>query len=179
MKQRAKITSFDALVAFRTGLLEFDDDAQTALEAMMLEMRKAVEWIEHDRSQYWPAQVRLASDTVAQARTDLDRCEMAVRPDERNPCTEQKKRLALSKRRLRQCEQKVETVRHWRRLLNHEFTEFQGRVSKLSGFLETELPPAVATLERLLNALENYAQPNALPERDSVGSPASDPSSDT
>ena len=172
MKQRAKITSFDALVSFRTGLIEFDDNAQAALEAMLLEVRKAVEWIEHDRAQYWPAQVRQASDTVVQARADLARCEMAIRPDDRNPCTEQKKKLTSSKQRLRHCERKVEAVRHWRRLLNHEFTEFQGRVSKLTGFLESELPQAVAALEHLLNALEQYAQPIPLPERETSRSPA-------
>jgi hypothetical protein len=172
MKQRAQITSFDALTAFRGGILEFDEAAQAALESLVLEARKAVEWIEHDRAQYWPAQVRHASDALVQARADLARCEVAIRPDERNPCTEQKKRLAHCKQRLRYCERKVEAVKHWRRILNHECTEFLGRVNKLSGFLEMELPNAVATLERLIRALEDYAQPIPLPNRESPRSPA-------
>ena len=171
MKQRAQITSFDALTAFRGGLLEFDESSQAALESMILEVRKAVDWIEHDRAQYWPAQVRQASDALVQARADLARCEVAIRPDERNPCTEQKKRLARCKQRLRYCERKVEAVKHWRRILDHECTEFMGRVNTLSGFLETELPQAVAALERLLRALEDYAQPIALPDRESPPSP--------
>ncbi|MEE3370333.1 MAG: hypothetical protein VX346_13430 [Planctomycetota bacterium] len=167
MKQRAQITSFDALTAFRGGILEFDEASQAALESMALEVRKAVDWIEHDRAPYWPAQVRQASDALVQARADLARCEVATRPDERNPCTEQKKRLAICKQRLRYCERKVEAVKHWRRILNHECTEFMGRVNKLSGFLETELPRAVATLERLLRALEDYTQSVPLPARES------------
>ena len=172
MKQRAQITSFDALTAFRGGILEFDEAAQAALESMVLEVRKAMDWIEHDRAQYWPAQVRHASDALVQARADLARCEVAIRPDERNPCTEQKKRLAHCKQRLRYCERKVEAVKHWRRILDHECTEFLGRVNKLSGFLEMELPNAVATLERLIRALEDYAQPIPLPNRELPCSPA-------
>ena len=174
MKQRAQITSFDALTMFRGRIIEFDEAAQAALESMVLEVRKAIDWIEHDRAQYWPAQVRRASDALVQARADLARCEVAIRPDVRNPCTEQKQRLAHCKQRLRYCERKVEAVRHWRRILNHECTEFMGRVSKLSGFLETELPQAVAALERLLRALEDYAQPLALPDRESPRPAAAD-----
>lgn len=159
----ARVTNVDAIQAFRGALLEFGHEVSDSLSILMWEVRKVVEWIEHDRSQYWPAQVRQASDALVQARTDLERCEMAIRPDDRSPCTEQKKALERAKGRLRYCEQKVEAVRHWKRTLQHEINEFQGRLGKLSNFLETDVPRGVAVLERILQALDRYTQAGALP----------------
>lgn len=175
-KLSARVKSVDEIQVFRVALLEFGHDAGDALGILLWEVRKVIEWIEHDRSQYWPAQVRKASDELVQARTDLERCELAIRPDDRSPCTEQKKALERAKSRLRYCEQKVETVRHWKRTLHHEINEFQGRLRKLANFLEADIPRAVAALDRILKALDHYTQAGALPGISAAGVPAANSS---
>ena len=161
MGQQARVTSVEAIQLFRGSLIEFGDETRDAVEMLILEVRRAIEWLEHDRSRYWPAQVRKASDAVVTARNDLERCELAVRAEDRKSCLVEKKALRRAKERLKLCERKVELVKHWKRTLHHEVREFQGQMFKMTDFLDTDLPRALATLERITAALDRYTQQDA------------------
>jgi hypothetical protein len=47
-------------------------------------------------------------------------------------------------------------VRKWQQTIQHEMKEFSARLGQLNGWLETDGPRAVSTLERMLTALESY-----------------------
>lgn len=156
MNAPANVTSVDAIREFRAALLKFEHEMRDTMAELLMESRKAIEWIEHDRPQYWPAQARSASDALAVAANDLERCELAIRPDDKRGCHEQKMAVEASKRRLRFCEQQVEVVRKWRRTLQHDLNEFQGNVTRITDFVDADLPRAVAMLDRILGALDRY-----------------------
>jgi hypothetical protein len=42
--------------------------------------------------------------------------------------------------------------------VRHEADEFRGRMSQLERLIETDLPKMIALLERMLTALESYAE---------------------
>jgi len=157
MNRAAHVTSIDSVVEFRAALQRFASDVADAVTALELEARRSVDWIVHDRAKYWPAQVRRSSDLVQQARIDLERCELSIRPDDRPSCYEQKKALEIAKRRLRFCEEQVEVVRFWCRTLQHEHEEFRGQLARLNQLLEGDVANADATLQRMLQALDRYA----------------------
>ncbi|MCH5374350.1 MAG: hypothetical protein JJ992_10250, partial [Planctomycetes bacterium] len=132
MSGSAHITSTEAVREFRVALQEYEADVRDAIDQLLLELRRSLDWVEHDRSRYWPAQAQRASDTVAQARQDLERCEMAIRAEDRRSCYEQRMALQKAKQRLRLCEQKVRAVRRWRVAVQHESDSLQGRLLKLT-----------------------------------------------
>ena len=156
MSRSAQVRSTDVLRAMRLALKEYEAEVRDAIEQLLLEARRAVDWIEQDRSRYWPRQARKASDDMQQARNDLERCEMAIRPDDRRSCYEQKIALEAAKRRLRLCEQKVRATKKWRVEVHHETEEFLGRMAKMINFLDNDLPRALATLERMAKSLDKY-----------------------
>lgn len=158
MGQQARVTSVEAIQLFRGALIEFGDETRDAVEMLILEVRRAIDWLEHDRSHYWPEQTRRASDAVVTARNDLERCELAVRAEDRKSCLVEKKALEKAKERLKLCERKVELVKHWKRTLHHEVREFQGQMFKMTDFLDTDLPRALAALQRITTALDRYTQ---------------------
>ena len=167
MSNRANITSIDAVRQFLLTLQQFAARIDTALTDLRLESRRAVDWIENDRTRYWPQEVRKSSDALGQAFADLERCEMSISPDDRRPCYEQKKALKQAKQRVRTTEEKVRIVKSWRIKVNQATDEFESRLAVMAHYLESQIPRAVAALKRMSAALEKYTQP-ALPDDVSV-----------
>jgi hypothetical protein len=162
----ANVTSIDALRFFRTALLAFEHNARDAVTLLGLEVRKAIDWLEQDRARYWPEQQRKAAEAVVQARNELERRQLTYGSEEPPSCIEQKKALERAKRRLRLCEEKIKAVKRWIRAVRAEMNEFEGPMARMNECLDTDLPRAVAALERMLAALEKYAQtptPTAAP----------------
>jgi hypothetical protein len=156
MTQSANLTSVAAIAELKAALAEFDEDVRNALVMLELESRRPLEWIEHDRTRYWPGEVRKASDTVSEARLALGRCETSTSGENRRDCYDERKALEKAKRRLNLADAKVQAVRVWRQRMQKEVTEFLVEVAKLRGFLDSDLARASATLDRMLEALDRY-----------------------
>ncbi|MDP6717046.1 MAG: hypothetical protein QGF59_00265, partial [Pirellulaceae bacterium] len=127
---------------------------------LVLEVRRAMEWLEGDRRRYWPEQARRASQKVVEARNELERCELKYGSEEAPSCYEQKMALQRAKRRLRFCEDQVKVVKQWIRAVRQELNDFEGQAAKLTSILDSDIPHAVTTLERMLRALDKYAGGN-------------------
>lgn len=156
MGRAADVKSTSAVRGFQQELIKFEAALRQIVEILMKEVHRGVEWIESDRSAYWPAQVRKASDRVAEARVNLERCELATNPDNRRSCYEEKKLLDQAKRRLRFSEEKVRETKRWLRLVRRESEDFQTRLAKLAHILEYDLPRAIAQLDRAARTLDQY-----------------------
>lgn len=69
---------------------------------------------------------------------------------------EEKQNHELAKRRLREAQEKVETVRRWTFKVRHEVDEYRGRIGQLQQSLDGDLPRMLALLDRMIAALESY-----------------------
>jgi hypothetical protein len=155
MTTPARVTSIDALRDFRAALATFRAEAQDALGANDLDIRRAFDWLAEQR-QAWQKAVREWQDKVTHAKAELFR-RQAVPPGDRVPdCTQQIKALRLAQQRLEEAEQKVAACRRWGPVLERAVDEYRGPARQLSGLVEAELPKAGALLERLLVSLEAY-----------------------
>jgi hypothetical protein len=157
MERSANVTSIDGIRELRTSLLKFEDGSRDGLTMLILEVRRAMQWLEVDQRRYWPEQVRRASQKLVEARNDLERCELKYGSEEAPSCYEQKLALQRAKRRLRYCEDQVKVVKHWIQAVRQELNDFEGQVAKLTSVLDADIPHAVTTLERMLRALDKYA----------------------
>lgn len=156
MSAAAKITSTDAVRHFKVAMEKYEADVRQIITELVLEVRRAVDWVEHDRMAYWPREVRTASDRLVEARHALERCEMAIRAEDKKHCYEQRLALDAAKRRLRYAEEKVRRARHWRVAVKQEVDDFLGEMAKMTNFLDAEIPRAVAALVRMADALDRY-----------------------
>lgn len=153
----ANITSIEAIRAFATAMMAFEDGAEDAAVQLEIEARRAVTWID-ELSMYWPKEVRKASDAVSEARISLEKCELTINAEDRRSCIDEKKALEKAKRRLRLSEEKVQAVRRWKMQIRKEVEEFQVQISKLRQFLESDLVRSIASLKRMGEALDQYVQ---------------------
>ncbi len=170
MNSSARVTSIDALRRLKVAMEGFEHDSRNAVAAMTLEVRRVLQWIEHDRTQYWPRELRKAYDRVAEARNDLERCMMRAGDENTRACYDEKKALERAKRRVRTCEEKIQAVKFWRRQLRHDAEEFSGTLSKLDSRLDTDWARSLATLQRMVVALEKYAESRQFGESAPAGS---------
>jgi hypothetical protein len=158
--QSANVTSLDALLNFKAALLRFAANVEAALVALELEGRRPVEWVEEDRTRYWPRQVGRASEAVSEARLALERCQVRNSSEDARFCYDERKVLEKAKRRLQLAEEKVQAVKRWRMQMQHEAEEFEVQLARLRRYLESDLVRAIASLDRMLEALSQYTEHN-------------------
>ncbi|HLJ11551.1 MAG TPA: hypothetical protein VKU82_10190 [Planctomycetaceae bacterium] len=165
MHESAHVTSIDAIVRFGSALRTFEDDASRSLVALEEQAKGALEWLEHDAPAYWRAQVKLCFDHVARTRTALETCRMRTVAGNRPACLEELEAYRAAKRRLRQAEEKIETVRHWVQRVRREIDEYRGRIMGLGRCLDSDVPRTIALIESTVGALDSYIdRPDAAEE---------------
>lgn len=152
----ANVTSLEALRQLRAAVSKFDDESRQAITMLALEVRRAIDWLEVDRMQYWPEQVRRAGDKLIEARNALERCQLKYGSEEAPSCYEQKKAFERARRRVRLCDEKLRATKNWIRTIRQEVNEFDGQIAKLSNCLDNDLPRAIAALDHMLQALDRY-----------------------
>lgn len=152
----ANLSSIDAVRSLRTALQQFAAEATSALTHLQIEARRPVEWIEHDRTLYWPREVQKASDAVSEARIALQRCELTIDANDRRSCYDERKTLEKAKRRLLLAEEKVRLVRKWRLQISKEVEQFEVQAAQLQRYLDSDLLRATTVLSRMAESLDAY-----------------------
>jgi hypothetical protein len=163
MSEAVHLRSIPALRDFRHALGTFRDDASSGIDMMLMELHRAIDWIEHERPAYWQNETRKAFELVASTRTALNTCLMRTVAGHRSSCIEEKQAHTAAKRRLQHCQEQIERVRRWGIKVRHEADEFRTRLAVLRRTLDGELPKGLAVLDRMATALESYAGLNPEP----------------
>ena len=159
MPEAAYVHTTDAILAVKAALANFTVQVEEALAEIEGEMRRTLDWLEHDRPRYWKERVRQAWDGVTQAKAELHRCLMyPIGPQERPSCHEERAALKRAEAYRAHCEEKAERLRQWIREIRHELYEYQGRVTQIKDAATIEAPRAMAALARILHRIEEYAE---------------------
>lgn len=164
MTDRAHVENLEVLMRVRTAIIKFWETAADALSAAEMESSHGLGWITEDLPAQWQAELRRRELKVTQAQAELDRARMAIVRGEPPACTDQKVALAKAKRRREEAEEKLKLTKRWARTLEDEVRDYRLPTQQLSDFLVGEMPRAVAEIDRMLTALEGYAQTPPPPE---------------
>ncbi|MEN6408067.1 MAG: hypothetical protein ABFC77_16555 [Thermoguttaceae bacterium] len=157
MGRAARVTSIDALDTLSVALQRFRDDAAMATEDVDVALRRVLEWIHHDRKDYWTQELRRSWEGVSQAKLQLQQARTSRKIAGREPsCIDEQRALDRAKRRLEIAEQKVKAVQHWANALDHAADEFQQSRTRFANWLDTDLTTALAALDRMSRSLESY-----------------------
>lgn len=157
MTRAARVLSIDDVDAVSAALTRFAEETAGALADLDLEIRRALEWVQQDRKLHWDQEVRRGWDAVAGARRELERRMITHKvADHRPSCVEEKKALALAKRRLDVALEKVKAVRRWSHAVEKESNEYRGSIGPLAQWLSADFPRAIASLRRMAGALDHY-----------------------
>jgi hypothetical protein len=156
MSNQAAVHSIEALKELRVALALFGEDALGALGAVEMEVRRTVQWLQHDRRLHWQDQIKRRREQVAAAKAELFRRELQKTPDYSPSCSEQKELLRKAEAGLREAETKLALVKKWDPLLQQAVFEYHGTIRRIKDLASGDVPRAMARLERMIDALEAY-----------------------
>jgi hypothetical protein len=153
----AQVRSTEAIEAFKVALAKFEERVTAALDSLDGEIRRADNWVEHERPGYWRRQIHEAEEEVLRTKLELEHCRMYKTMDgERPHCREQEAAYKAAQRRLVHCREKGEITKKWQRTFRHESLEYKGRLGQLRRAVEHETPDARVVLEKILRRVEEY-----------------------
>ncbi len=179
MGRTARITSIGVLQTTATALQRFRGEASGALDDLDIELRRILDWIHHDRKEFWDRELRRSSEMVSQAKIQLQQARISRQIAGHEPaCVDEKRALERAKRRMEVAEQKVQAVRVFAHAIDRAIEEYQRSRAQFVTWLDTDMLQAVAALDRMSASLESYVSletpvsPHAATP--SAGSPATE-----
>lgn len=158
MADSADVRSLEQLEVFQANAERFRDRLLKEIENCQLELRRLRDWVENEATSYWAEQLKISQRHLVECQDALVRCMSYVREDERQPCTEQKKRLRKAKERRSLCEEKLRTARAaaaaWERESNKNITKLQ----RCRDLAESDMTAAIHHLKGQIERLEQYSK---------------------
>jgi hypothetical protein len=155
MSEQVKITSIDALESFRASLIIFLSKAHGAVDSVGDEVRRTRVWLQNDQRLHWENQIRRWRRVLDQAVQDLMSARLSGL---RDSTTAQETAVRKAKRGLAEAEEKLRNVKIWCRDFEHYAGPMVKRMEGLRGFLDYDMPKALAYLVQAQRTLDAYAE---------------------
>jgi hypothetical protein len=155
MPQPAKVTSIEALDAFKVSLIVYLEKASRILDEVSEEVVRTRTWLETDRLLHWRNQVRKRARELAQADQELLTARLSGMPE-----AIQTRRMAVNKTKLalREAEEGLARVKQWMRNYETDVESHAKAVMQLRHSLGFDMTKAVAFLEGAASTLASYAE---------------------
>ena len=169
MATQAKVTSTEALEAFRASLVVFLAKARRALDDSNDEVRRTRQWLQHDQRVHWEGELRRRTRQLEQAQQELMSARLGT--NQQSAVMARQMAVAKAQRDLAEVEGKLRKLKGWNQNYDSAADPIIKRMDKLRQALD-ELPKAIAYLVNVQKALDAYTD-SAGP----VTAPATEPSS--
>jgi len=173
MATHAKVTSLEAIQAFRAQLIVYLSRARRSIDEVQDELHRTRLWVEHDRRSHWEQVLRKREKQLDQAEQEL----LAARMKE-NPGI-----LAVRQTTVRKARRAVEEAQQKLAAIKKVSRDFDNatapRLKALDSFrqsLDFDLPKSVAYLEQMVRTLEDYGGNSAPPTSAPPSTPDNNPS---
>ena len=172
MAERARVTSVDAIEAFRSHLIVYVGKARPTLEEVTAEVVRFKGWLENDQ--------RVLLEGMARRRTrDLEEAKQALFSARisnlREESTAEQLMYHRAKRALEESEEKLRTLKRWNRDFDNRVQPLVKQMEKLHSVLSNDLVRAQASLSKTISTLAAYTEP--APPPSASGGKAGEPES--
>ena len=160
MPEQAKITSVEAIQAFRSALVVYLAQMRPVLEEISSEVLRTRSWLEDDRRRFWLQEMRRRSRQLEDAQQELFTAAISQMGD-----TKSFQQLAVQKaqREVRAAEEKLGVLKKWDRDLDNKTGPLVKQMEQLHGFMDVEMERAVAHLDQTIGLLDAYRSVGAQP----------------
>lgn len=172
MATQAKVTSTEALEAFRASLIVCLNKLHQALDQVGDEVRRTRSWIQHEQRLHWEREVRARSRMLAQAEQELLSVRMIKLVENHSV---QQFAVHKAKRVLEEAEQKLRKVKVWSRDFDSSVEPLARSLNTLREYLLQDMPKGIAYLLKAQKTLEDYAEISRSTGKSRPAEPAPDP----
>ncbi|MEY4199876.1 MAG: hypothetical protein RLZZ265_1616 [Verrucomicrobiota bacterium] len=155
MPEQARITSVEAIQAFRTDLLVYLEKARGVVDEVSEEVARTRSWLQDDRSAYWAQQIRRRTLVLEQAQAELFSARLG---GQHQNLQLQQMAVRRAKLALEEAEAKVKTTKHWLREYPAQVEPLARHADLLRHTLVSDMGKAVESLTQTIAALDAYAE---------------------
>jgi len=159
MSNQVRISSIDALEAFRADLIQYVEKARVALEDAESEARRTRSWLDMDRTGYWAGQCKQRTKLLEQAEAELYNVTLS---SPRESHVFQKMAVVKARRNLQEAEEKMRVVKHWRQTFENRSTPLLRQLDPMFFLVGQHLPKGIHALGEAIKALQAYAEKGPL-----------------
>jgi DNA repair exonuclease SbcCD ATPase subunit len=154
MPQSAKVTSIEAIDAFKASLIVYLEKAGCVLEDVSDDVVRTRTWLQTDRQLHWKNQARQRTRELAQAEQELLTARLSGMPE-----AIKTRQMAVNKARraLHEAEERLTRVKRWMRQFETQVESRAKGVTQLRHSLAHDMRKAVAFLEGAAATLAAYA----------------------
>lgn len=157
MSNTARVDSIDTLKVFRVALIKFGEEANSALASAESEMQRVVGWLERDQVSFWQFQIRKRQEGLERAQEALRMKKLFPDASGRFPTpVDEEKAVRKWKAAVEEAQTKLTNCKKYSRVLQREIMNYKGGVQRFSGWVQSEVPSAVARLDRMVDKLQAY-----------------------
>ena len=155
MPPTAKVTSIEAIDAFKASLIVYLEKARCVLDDVSDDVVRTRIWLQSDRQLYWKNQIRQRTRELAQAEQELLTARLSGMPEaiKARQMAVHKARLALG-----DAEEHLARVKQWLRQFDTQVESRAKVVAQLRHSLAHDMGKAVAFLEGAAASLSAYAE---------------------
>jgi len=158
MPERAKVTSLEAIEAFRSRLIIYRDKAGRVLDEVAEEVLRTRVWLQSDRVTYWEGQIRRRQKEVEMRQQELFSAQISGM---RDASFVQQQAVQKARRAMQQAEDKLRLVKQWTRQYDQRVEPVGKQVEKLRHNVSHDLGEAVAYLSEVIKILADYSEISA------------------
>jgi chromosome segregation ATPase len=155
MAEQAKVTSLDALQAFRSSLILFLGDAHRSVDEVGDAVRRTRGRLQNDWRTHWEGEIRKWRRILDQAQGELLTAKLS---NLRDNISAQQNAVRKAKEALDHAEKKLRAVKVWTRNFDSSADPLVKRIDSLRHILDFDLPKALAFLLQAQKTLESYAE---------------------
>ena len=154
MADRAQITSFEAIEAFRSDLINYLSKARPALEEVSNEVLRAKQWLQNDQRRLWEGEMKMRSKKLERAQAELFSVSMSKFQE---VSAAQQLLVQRAKQAVEEAQQKLAMLKKWDREIDNRSEPLVKQVDQFQSFVAGQMPRAIAYLTEVIKTLEAYA----------------------
>lgn len=155
MPERAKVTSLEALEAFRAKLIVYREKAARVLDEINEEVVRTRMWLQLDRTAHWEKEIRLRGRELEQRQQELFTARVSVFND---PVDVKQMQVRKAREAVREAEARLQRVKQWNRAFDQRAETPARQVEKLRQVIDKDLGTAVHWLAEAERTLSAYAE---------------------
>lgn len=155
MSDGAKVTSIEALDAFRASLMIYLEKARGALDEVNDEVRRARTWLQYDKRTYWDAEAKRRRRAWEEAKNELFRATLATFQEAKSS---HQLAVTKTKRAMDEAEDKQRILKKWNQAFDSRVDPLAKKLERLRDNLARDLPNAVSFLAQAAKTLDAYTR---------------------
>lgn len=155
MSERAKVTSLEAIEAFRSRLIIYREKAGRVLDEVAEEVLRTRMWLQSDRITFWESQIRRKQKELEMRQQELFSAQISGM---RDASFVQQQAVQRARHTLRDAEDKLRLVKLWNRQYDQRVEPVGKQVEKFRHNISHDLSNAVAYLDQVIKTLAEYSE---------------------